>query len=100
MTAALELADQGFQVHLVEKTGTLGGNLHRVRFLEANPAFRVAAAASPSGTIPAYSAAALAAWLDPGPRRLVDLAAANDAFGRWCEPLSPPRRRLSLSRDV
>ncbi|MEW6486390.1 MAG: FAD-dependent oxidoreductase [Thermodesulfobacteriota bacterium] len=34
MTAALELADQGFPVHLVEKSGELGGNLRRVRFLE------------------------------------------------------------------
>ncbi len=34
MTAALELADQGFPVHLVEQTGQLGGNLSRVRFLE------------------------------------------------------------------
>ncbi len=35
MTAALELADQGFPVHLVERTGQLGGNLRRVRFLES-----------------------------------------------------------------
>ncbi len=34
MTAALELADQGFPVHLVEKSGQLGGNLRKVRFLE------------------------------------------------------------------
>ena len=34
MTAALELADQGFPVHLVEKRDELGGNLRRVRFLE------------------------------------------------------------------
>jgi heterodisulfide reductase subunit A-like polyferredoxin len=34
MTAALQLADQGFPVHLVEKQGQLGGNLNRVRFLE------------------------------------------------------------------
>ena len=34
MTAALGLADQGFGVHLVERTGELGGNLRRVRFLE------------------------------------------------------------------
>jgi heterodisulfide reductase subunit A len=30
MTAALDLADQGFQVHLVEKDEWLGGNLHHV----------------------------------------------------------------------
>ncbi len=35
MTAALDLADQGYPVHLVEKTAELGGNLHRVRFLES-----------------------------------------------------------------
>jgi len=33
MTAALELADQGFTTHLVERTGDLGGNLRRARFL-------------------------------------------------------------------
>ncbi|MFC1588488.1 2Fe-2S iron-sulfur cluster-binding protein, partial [Planctomycetota bacterium] len=33
MTAALNLADQGFNVHLVEKTGELGGNFRDVRFL-------------------------------------------------------------------
>ncbi|MDF1552708.1 MAG: FAD-dependent oxidoreductase [Deferrisomatales bacterium] len=40
MTAALQLADQGFPVSLVEKSGQLGGNLNRVRFLEsgASPA--------------------------------------------------------------
>jgi heterodisulfide reductase subunit A len=30
MTAALDLAEQGFQVHLVEKEGELGGNLRHV----------------------------------------------------------------------
>ncbi len=30
MTAALNLADQGFPVHLLEKTGTLGGNAKRL----------------------------------------------------------------------
>ncbi len=34
MAAALDLADQGFPVHLVERTGELGGNLRRIRFLE------------------------------------------------------------------
>ncbi|MHA1207894.1 MAG: FAD-dependent oxidoreductase [Candidatus Freyarchaeota archaeon] len=33
MTAALELAEQGFTVHLVEKEKQLGGNLRRIRFL-------------------------------------------------------------------
>jgi heterodisulfide reductase subunit A len=32
MTAALELADQGIETHLVEKEGELGGNLRRIRF--------------------------------------------------------------------
>jgi heterodisulfide reductase subunit A-like polyferredoxin len=31
MTAALSLADQGFQVHLVEKDSALGGNLRNIR---------------------------------------------------------------------
>ncbi|MBI5014665.1 MAG: FAD-dependent oxidoreductase [Deltaproteobacteria bacterium] len=35
MTAALELGDQGFQVHLVERAAELGGNLRRVRYLES-----------------------------------------------------------------
>ncbi len=30
MTAALNLADQGFPVHLLEKTDTLGGNAHKL----------------------------------------------------------------------
>ena len=30
MTAALELAEQGFKVHLVEKTDKLGGNANRI----------------------------------------------------------------------
>ncbi len=34
MSAALQLADQGFPVELIEKTGELGGNLANVKFLE------------------------------------------------------------------
>jgi len=34
MTAALNLADQGFQVHLVEKEEQLGGAMRNVRFLQ------------------------------------------------------------------
>ncbi len=33
MTAALNIADQGFQTYLVEKSGHLGGNLKNLRFL-------------------------------------------------------------------
>jgi heterodisulfide reductase subunit A len=33
MTAALNLADQGFEVHLLEKDEQLGGNFRRVRYL-------------------------------------------------------------------
>jgi heterodisulfide reductase subunit A-like polyferredoxin len=33
MTAALELADQGFTVSLVERQAELGGNVHHLRFL-------------------------------------------------------------------
>jgi heterodisulfide reductase subunit A len=33
MTAALAIADTGFDVHLVEKTGELGGNLHHVYYV-------------------------------------------------------------------
>ncbi len=33
MNAALSLAGQGFPVHLVERTGELGGNLKRLRYL-------------------------------------------------------------------
>jgi heterodisulfide reductase subunit A len=33
MTSALEIADQGYQVHLVEKSDRLGGNLHHIKFL-------------------------------------------------------------------
>ena len=33
MTAALAIGDQGFDVHLVEREGSLGGNLKRVRLL-------------------------------------------------------------------
>ena len=33
MTAALELADQGFVAHLVERSAELGGNMRRVRYL-------------------------------------------------------------------
>jgi heterodisulfide reductase subunit A-like polyferredoxin len=32
MTAALSLADQGFPVHLVERTDALGGNLHHLHY--------------------------------------------------------------------
>jgi len=31
MTAALSIANQGFGVHLVERSGKLGGNLPRVK---------------------------------------------------------------------
>jgi len=34
MTAALNLADQGFQVHLVEKEEVLGGVMRNIRFLQ------------------------------------------------------------------
>jgi heterodisulfide reductase subunit A len=38
MTAALAIGDQGFDVHLVEREDTLGGNLNRVRLLlEGDP---------------------------------------------------------------
>ena len=33
ITAALELAEQGFEVHLVEKENQLGGNLRKIHFL-------------------------------------------------------------------
>ena len=33
MTAALEIADQGYQVHLVEKENNLGGNLRKIRYV-------------------------------------------------------------------
>ena len=33
MTAALAIADAGYDVHLVERQGELGGNLHRIYFL-------------------------------------------------------------------
>jgi heterodisulfide reductase subunit A len=33
MTAALDLADQGFTVHLVEKEPQLGGNLRKIRYI-------------------------------------------------------------------
>jgi heterodisulfide reductase subunit A len=33
MTAALAIADTGFRVHLVEKSGELGGNLHHIYYV-------------------------------------------------------------------
>jgi heterodisulfide reductase subunit A-like polyferredoxin len=36
MNAALTLAEQGFPVHLVEKTGELGGNLRHLRYFAAD----------------------------------------------------------------
>jgi heterodisulfide reductase subunit A len=33
MTAALDIADQGYDVHLVEKEAELGGNMRRIKFL-------------------------------------------------------------------
>ena len=38
MTSALELADQGFQVSLVEKQGQLGGNMRHLHFLLSHAA--------------------------------------------------------------
>jgi heterodisulfide reductase subunit A len=37
MTAALALANQGFKVHLVERTGRLGGHLHDIHHTLENP---------------------------------------------------------------
>ena len=39
MTAALELANKGFEVHLVEKSGELGGNLRNIHYVlgDKNP---------------------------------------------------------------
>jgi heterodisulfide reductase subunit A len=34
MVSAIDLADQGYQVYLVEKQAELGGNLRRIRYLE------------------------------------------------------------------
>lgn len=36
MTSALGIADAGFEVHLVEKSGELGGNLHHIYFVAEN----------------------------------------------------------------
>jgi heterodisulfide reductase subunit A len=36
MTAALELANQGFKVHLIERENQLGGNLNKLYFLMTN----------------------------------------------------------------
>ena len=33
MTSALAIADAGFEVHLIERSGELGGNLHHVHFV-------------------------------------------------------------------
>jgi len=33
MTTALAIAESGFEVHLVERSGALGGNLHHVYFV-------------------------------------------------------------------
>jgi len=43
MTAALDIASQGFDVHLVEKAGELGGNLRKIRYslFEENPQERL-----------------------------------------------------------
>ncbi len=46
--------------------------------------------------LPAYSAAALAVWLMPDdPRRLLELAYANDGLDRWCDPPTPPQRHFA-----
>src|SRR5262249_5694436 len=46
--------------------------------------------------LPPYTAAALAVWLQPNdPRRLMELAYANDALNRWCEPPVEPQRHFA-----
>jgi len=55
MTAALEIADQGFEVHLVEKEAELGGNMKRIKFL-------------PSGEDPAAELAKLVTLVRSNPK--------------------------------
>jgi len=38
MTSALEIADQGFKVHIIEREDELGGNLRRIKFLPEDEA--------------------------------------------------------------
>ena len=55
MTAALEIADQGYDVHLVEKEAELGGNMKRIQFL-------------PSGEDPAAELANIISQVKSNPR--------------------------------
>ncbi len=51
--------------------------------------------ADTGGVVAPYTASVIAAWLEPHSRtRLAELAYANDALGRWCEPPEPPRRHF------
>jgi hypothetical protein len=46
--------------------------------------------------LPPWSAAAIAVWLTPtDPRRLTELAYANDVLSRWCDAPEPPRRHFA-----
>ena len=62
MTAALEIADQGYEVHLVEKEAELGGNLKRIKFV-------------PSGEDPAEELAKLVERVEGHPKIKLHLGA-------------------------
>jgi hypothetical protein len=57
---------------------------------------RSSIATGPAADAGAYAASVLAVWLEPGnPARLRELAEANDALGRWCEPPPAPYRHFA-----
>jgi heterodisulfide reductase subunit A len=60
ITAALEIADQGYEVHLVEKEGELGGNLRKIKYV-------------PSGEDPAKELAKLVKRVERHPKIRVHL---------------------------
>jgi len=60
ITAALEIADQGYEVHLVEKEGELGGNLRKIKYV-------------PSGEDPAKELAKLIKMVNKHPHIRVHL---------------------------
>ncbi len=91
MTAALEIADQGFEVHLVEKEEELGGNMKRIKFL-------------PSGEDPAAELAKLEARVKTNPKISLytgtQVAEVDGYVGNFETTLASPTKETQIKHGV
>lgn len=91
MTAALEIADQGYSVHLVEKEDELGGNMRRIKFL-------------PSGEDPAKELSSLVTKVKTHPKINLytgtQVAEVDGYVGNFETTLVNPKQELQVKHGV